>query len=94
MLEFLLHGRFFFQARFQSSSILSSTRSAQLSRQNRNVSPSALVLNQNLLEILKLVLADLWVRGQDLLCGGTELQVAEDLSCEWVHDWGRLLRYG
>lgn len=93
-LDFLLHVHFFFQPWRTSSGILSPTRSTQLSRQDRNVSPGTFILSQNLLKILELVLADLRVRGQYLLSGWAELQVTQDLSCERVHDWSWLLRYG
>lgn len=93
-LDFLLHVHFFSQPWRTSSGILSPTRSTQLSRQDRNISPGTFILNQNLLKILELVLADLRVRGQYLLSGWAELQVTEDLSCERVHDWSWLLRYG
>jgi hypothetical protein len=47
--------------------LLSSARRAQLRRQNSDISPGALVFDQNPLKILQFVFADLWVRGQDLL---------------------------
>jgi len=65
---FLLEVDLGFLAQRPSSSILSSTRSAQLRRQHRNISPGTLVLDQNLFEILEFVFADLRVGLQDLLC--------------------------
>ena len=52
------------------------TARAQLGRQHGDIRPSALILDQNLLQIVEFVLADLGVGGEDLLRRGAELQVA------------------
>jgi hypothetical protein len=56
--------------------ILSPTARAQLGRQNRDVRSSALILDKDLLQIMKFILADLRVCGYNLLRRGAELQVA------------------